>query len=436
VVRSQVLREERHQIFEQLDVLANVADGPQARSLTPEENARYTQLDADYVRLTSEIETAETHEARAASQAAAQPTRPLVRTGRESDRTTPEQRAAADYSIIRHLRGIANREPLRGAEAAVQQMAQEEARSLGFDVSGAALPSYMINAEQRASPVGITLGTTSTGFVSTAVGDMVPVLQPKLVLAAAGATVLTGLSGNLSLPKIGAMQTAWETENGDANDVVGTTGNVLLSPKRLSGYADISLQTINQSSPGVEALVRSMIADSIAREIDRAGLTSGAATQGAGSGIISSLTGLFLTATGGLTPTKAQLYQLAAIVEDAGVDALSEAIIMTPGLLAKLQATPDAGNIGFLVNADKTLNGTKILTTSLMPKNGNPGGNKHSLIYGDFKQLAVAQWGGVDLLADPYTQATKGNMRVVTNSFWDTKLMNVEAFAGILDAAV
>jgi HK97 family phage major capsid protein len=435
--RSQILREQRQQTFEQLDALVQIqAEGTQQRSLTTEENTRYQQLDSDFNRLTGEIAAAELHEQRAAQMAAAAPTTPLVRSGRESDRTTPEQRAVQNYSLLRHLRASANRERLTGAEEVVQQMAREEARSIGLEVQGASLPSFMMQTEQRASPLGITLGTTSTGMVATEVGDMLPVLQPRTVLAAAGATFMTGLTANVSLPKISAMETAWETENGDANDLVGTTGAVMLSPKRLSGYADISLQAMQQTSNSVESWVRTLISNGIARAVDRAGLTNGAAAQGAGSGITSTLTGAFLLVTGGLTPTKAQLLALRALVEAAGVDAINEAIICTPGLLAKLQATPDSGNIGFLANADRTIGGTRVHTTSLVPSNGNPGGNKHALIYGDFSQLVVGNWGGVDLLVDQYTQATKGNVRVVTNTFWDTKIGNAEAFAGILDAAV
>ena len=41
------------------------------------------------------------------------------------------------------------------------------------------------------------------------------------------------------------------------------------------------------------------------------------------------------------------------------------------------------------------------------------------LILGDFSELTIGQWGGIEVLVDPYTQAVNGTVRLVVNSYWD-----------------
>ena len=50
-------------------------------------------------------------------------------------------------------------------------------------------------------------------------------------------------------------------------------------------------------------------------------------------------------------------------------------------------------------------------------------------IYGDFSNLAIGQWGGIDLTVDPYTKAAAGQVRLVINAYFDAKVLRPEAFA-------
>ena len=67
-----------------------------------------------------------------------------------------------------------------------------------------------------------------------------------------------------------------------------------------------------------------------------------------------------------------------------------------------------------------TVDGTPVYISNNMP--GSIG-----LYYGDFSNLAIAQWGGIDLTVDPYTQAASGKIRLVINAFFDAKLLRAGA---------
>ena len=71
------------------------------------------------------------------------------------------------------------------------------------------------------------------------------------------------------------------------------------------------------------------------------------------------------------------------------------------------------------VMENNAIDGTPVLNTSHIT------GKK--LAYGDFSQLAIGQWGSIDLVVDPYTLATKGMIRLVINAYFDAKVLRPEA---------
>ena len=77
--------------------------------------------------------------------------------------------------------------------------------------------------------------------------------------------------------------------------------------------------------------------------------------------------------------------------------------------------------------------GYNVGVSTLVPDDLNPGGNKTAIIFGNFADLIIANWGGLDLIVDPYTLATTGQIRIVVNSFWDVKLRQPKSFAWAAD---
>jgi HK97 family phage major capsid protein len=80
-------------------------------------------------------------------------------------------------------------------------------------------------------------------------------------------------------------------------------------------------------------------------------------------------------------------------------------------------------------------NGYKTVISNLVPKNLAKGGasNLSAMIFGNFADLLVGWWGGIDLRVDPYTQAETDQVRVFARAFHDISVRRKESFAVIKD---
>jgi HK97 family phage major capsid protein len=119
----------------------------------------------------------------------------------------------------------------------------------------------------------------------------------------------------------------------------------------------------------------------------------------------------------------------AATITHAGVVAMEQALeeknvsgdfkfIVSPSIKAKLKTTAlDAGSGKFLMEGNE-VNGYPVLSTSACS----------GIIFGNFADLVIAQWGAIDLTIDPYTQAANGAIRLVINAYFDAKPRRTEAF--------
>ena len=104
----------------------------------------------------------------------------------------------------------------------------------------------------------------------------------------------------------------------------------------------------------------------------------------------------------------------------------------------KLKATPKvSGQNGFIWDGtDTPLNGYRAAVTNAVPSNGTKGTgtNLSSIIFGNFQDLVIGMWGGLDLVVDPYTGSNAGTVRVVALQDVDVALRNTVSFATMTDA--
>jgi hypothetical protein len=57
-----------------------------------------------------------------------------------------------------------------------------------------------------------------------------------------------------------------------------------------------------------------------------------------------------------------------------------------------------------------------------------------AIIFGNFADLIIGMWGGLDLMVDPYTGSTAGTVRVVTLQDVDIAVRRAESFSAMVDA--
>jgi HK97 family phage major capsid protein len=264
---------------------------------------------------------------------------------------------------------------------------------------------------------------------------VIDLLRPKTVLRALGVTYLTGLVGNIGVPTMtqGATST-WKKEVEELDKSNQKFSSTDMSPNRLGTVALRSKQFLLQTSPQVSAMLARDLENSIVQAVEL-GALNGAGVAG------DPLTGLFNTAgvnqvvlgANGGVPTHDLLVALEAAIEAYNIAMSSPGYLINTQTKAKLKTTKiDAGSGLFLLNGNTELNGYPFASTSLVPNNLSKGSAANSLsamAFGDWSNLLIGQWGGLDITTDPYTLASVGQIRIIIQSFWDSLVQQAKAFA-------
>ena len=311
------------------------------------------------------------------------------------------------FSLLRAIRAIANNQKLNDVDAAVINAGAQEFRKAGVEFGGQIQLPNMI--ENRAA---ITVAAEGEDVVATDIYDILTPLRARNVLVQAGAKFMTGLVGNVQVPIMSASNVSWEGETASAQDGAGTFTNVTLSPKRLTAYIDISKQFLVQDGVGAEAVIREDLIKAINSKLESTilGNAAGSTTQPAG---------IFY----GNTPTSVSDFgdvcDVEAAIEEANV--LGELkYIVSPKTKAVLRGMIKGTNGTGMVYEGDAVDGTPAFVTT------NVAQNKY--VVGDFSNLAIGQWGAIDLTVDPYTKAADGQVRLVINAFFDAKVLRAGAF--------
>lgn len=311
-----------------------------------------------------------------------------------------------NFSLVKAIRSIANNQPLDDVTLAVIKAGQEEARKAGVNAQG----QIQLPMEERAT---VTVAAEGEDVVATELFDILTPLRAKNVLVNAGAKFLGNLVGNVQVPVMTKANVTWEGETASAKDGASTFSHVTLSPKRLTAYVDISKQMIAQDSIGVENAIRNDLVAAINAKLEETilGDAAGSTTQPAG---------MFNVISAGTVADFAAICDKEASVEDANV--LGECVyVMSNKAKSAMRSMIKGTNGTGMVYEDGEVDGTKAFNTS------NVADKKY--LYGDFSNLAIGSWGGVDLTVDPYTKAGDGQIRIVVNMYVDAQVLRKEAFA-------
>ena len=289
----------------------------------------------------------------------------------------------------------------------------------------------------------LSVGTASAGgnLVATDLlaASFIELLRNRMVLGGLGVTVLDGLVGNIAIPSMTAgASTYWVAEATAVTESQATFGQVTLTPKTVGMFTDYSRKTLLQTTPAIEGLVRMDLAAGIAHELDRVGL--------AGSGSGAEPTGVINTAgvgsvaggTNGAAPTYAHMVELEEDVAVANADMGSLAYVTNAKMRAQLKLTQVFSSTnGQPVWQGNEVNGYRAVATNAMPSTltkGTSSGVCSAIAYGNWADLMMGMWGGLDLILDPYALATAGGRRIVALQDVDVKVRRAASFSVMLDA--
>ena len=319
-----------------------------------------------------------------------------------------------NFSLVKAIRAIANNQQLDDYSAAVVKAGEAEARNAGISAQGQIqLPS------QRST---VTVTAEGEDVVVTEILDILTPLRAKNVCAQAGAKFMTGLVGDVQVPVMSGNNVGWEGEIGDADDADVSFSNVKLTPHRLTAYVDISKQMIAQDSVDVENTIRTDLVNAINSKLEATILGAGDGKEG-GATVIAPV-GMLNT----LTPTEvtnfADICDVESTIEDANVIGECKYVMNNKAKSAMRSMIKGTNGTG-MVYENNAVDGTPAYNTSNVPSTDGA----KNYIYGDWSNLAIGSWGGVDLTVDPYTKAAAGQIRIVVNCFFDAKMLRSSAFA-------
>ncbi len=324
------------------------------------------------------------------------------------------------YSIGRAIRMHAERGQLDGIEG---EASRELERRIGVKPNGFLVPSAALRPiSTRASMV---VGTANIGgnLVGTEFrpDDFIEALRARSVIAALGASVLPGLTGNVAIPKQTASATAaWVAEGSGAAQSNLTFGQLTLSPKQVTANVEYSLKLLRQGLPSIDQLVTDDLTRQIALAIDAAAINgSGANTP----------TGILGTAgIGSVTGTTLGLPGIVEFQTDvAAANALGGQLgyLTTPavaGLLMQRQRFASTDTPLWEGSAlDGRVAGYRAITSTQVPA--------ATMLFGDFSQIVIGEWGAMDIVVDPYSSASTGQVKVAAHHFVDIGVRQAAAFS-------
>lgn len=294
----------------------------------------------------------------------------------------------------------------------------------------------------------LVAGTDSAGGYLVATNllaaNFIDLLRNRMVVMAAGATILRDLQGNVSIPKqTGGATAYWVAESGAPTESQQTVGQVQLIPKTVGAYTDMSRQLIIQSSIDVENFVRMDLTRVLALAMDLAALHgSGSSNQPLGLAGTSGI-GAVAGGTNGAAPDWADVVKLETEVAQDNADIGSLAYITNAKVRGKLKTTEKASSTAQFVWENSQvpgvgqLNGYPALVSNQVSSaltKGSSSGVCSAIFFGNWADLIIGLWSGIDLLVDPYTGSNTGTVRVTAFQDGDIGFRHAQSFSAMLDA--
>lgn len=333
-----------------------------------------------------------------------------------------EQRVSV-LRVLQHLIDPAAR-PLEGAE---REYSAEMARRSGRQPDGVYIPFGVL--ETRAPMVT----TTAPEIVPTVHrADLyVDAFRRALISQRLGVRILTGLSGNLSIPKRGSGTSAgWVAENVALPETGMDFDSMTMTPRHVGAWTELSRQLLMQSSPDVETLIREDLARAVAEKVDEALINGGAvATEPTG---ILRVSGTLQGSMAG--PTWAQVLAVIGLLEDNNVPG-EWRWLFSPKAARVLRGTvKNAANLEYLMQ-DGRVGELPAMSTSFVP---DASATLGTAVVGDWSQVMLGVWGALDLSTNPWAEGPykKGNVLVRALSSLDIGIRDPRGFVIVDDIPV
>jgi HK97 family phage major capsid protein len=345
-----------------------------------------------------------------------------------------------DLSIVRAINWLSGDRKADGPE---RDWSTSAAKVLGRETAGIYFPT-------RVKAAGLDTRTNAAGLytVATEVRDLIELLRAKARVVQAGATMLSGLVGNLQFPRQAtATAGSWVAQNSgvDVTDNDASFSALSMSPKTYMASTSFSRQFLAQSTVDAENFVRNDLATAHALAIDAAAINgTGTLNQPLGLLKTTGIGSVAIAANGG-PPTASLIVDLETAIASANADADAMTFLTTPAMRGKLKKVGRLDNVNASLPlwesgpaGQGSMNGYRAYVSTQVPSNLVKGSssNCHAIILGSWPSLMIGEWGVLEIISDPYTRKKAGLIEITSFQLVDVGIRQPASFAAIQDATL
>lgn len=348
-----------------------------------------------------------------------------------------ERKIVKEYNLLNVIRALAkDGSPDVGFE---REISDQIAKAQHKDARGFYIPEAVLvraitgKTNVSGEIVGNGAATVETSLLAS---QYIDELVGTTVLGAAGVQTVGGLVGDIAIPKGTAVTAGWIAEKDNAPTTTPTFSQVPGTPHTAAANAILSRRLVIQSSLAVQNLVARLIMEAIGRAVEAAAF-DGTGTNNQPTGL-SATTGVGAVTMTADAPTKANLVDFWEKVYTANAAGANMKYIGSPAVKALLCKTLDyfginatgakatsnvVGGIGadYLCTRDGKVEGFDFLMSALC--------NSKKLYFGNWSEILMCFWSGIDMIVDPYTYSAKGAWQVTAFQDCDVIVRHPAAFA-------
>lgn len=351
--------------------------------------------------------------------------------------TTPEigmsSKEKRSFSLVRAMGCLARKQPVDGLEKeasdAHAKLIGREAQGLEFfipqDVWRARAFPNGISEHQRALFTNVFTGAGALVGTDLLGASLIELLRNQMFVVAMGARTLSGLKGNVAIPRqTGGATASWLAEDSTATRTQQTVGQLNLVPHKLMAATAYTQQLLQQSSVDVENFVRQDLMAVIAIERDRAAI-NGSGVSGEPLGIL----GLGTQLSTPVTLASAESLTYAKALEFETNVALNNAATGKLGYMTSIRSRSNAKTLAEIQSTNSnpvwkndTVNGYPARATNQMP-------TATGVLFGNWDDLILADWADTSVLVDPYSLSLQSQISVVMQMLCDNGVRHTKSFS-------
>ncbi|WP_027715830.1 phage major capsid protein [Desulfuromonas sp. TF] len=324
-----------------------------------------------------------------------------------------------------------------------RELSDEIGKKLGRETEGIFVPTS-IRVGVRAP---MTAGDAGQGAELVTVGGgamtLIEYLYARSLVKQLGATVLDNLVGEVPLPR--QLKTAalnWTGENPGADaadtDATGMWGKTTLRPRQAIATVPFSKQLIAQTSLAIENHVRQMLGKVNAGGLDKAAINGPGGNEPLGILNTTGIGAVVIGADGGALSWPV-VVGLETEVEIDNADFGKLAYLTAPQVKGRAKELEKFSGSGQPIWPDKAmkdgigeLNGYRAGVSTNVPTDLSKGGSNGilaAMIFGNWEELYIGEWGVLEILADPYALKKQGMIEITSTLLADTALGHPQGFA-------